>query len=70
MPSYAKDRLRRTDLTRTKAGNQVEMLIITNFLSNQDLIAQRKCIIICSRVHPGETNASFIIEGFLEFILG
>jgi murein tripeptide amidase MpaA len=26
-------------------------------------------VIICSRVHPGESNASFIIEGFLEFIV-
>ena len=45
------------------------MLIITNFLSSQDAIADRKCIIISSRVHPGESNASFIIEGFLEFIV-
>jgi murein tripeptide amidase MpaA len=28
----------------------------------------KKYIIICSRVHPGETNASFIMEGFLKFI--
>ena len=45
------------------------MLIITNFTSSQDAIAERKCIIICSRVHPGESNASFIMEGFLEFIV-
>lgn len=69
LPSYGKDRLRRTDLCRTKAGNQCEMLIVTNFLSNQDFIAERKCIIISSRVHPGESNASFIMEGFLEFIV-
>jgi len=70
LPSYGKDRLRRTDLCRTKANNACEMLIITNFLSSQDAIADRKCIIICSRVHPGESNASFIMEGFLEFIIG
>lgn len=45
------------------------MLIITNFASSQDAIAERKCVIICSRVHPGESNASFIVEGFLEFIV-
>ena len=45
------------------------MLIVTNFTSDQDKIAERKCIIICSRVHPGESNASFIMEGFLEFIV-
>lgn len=69
LPSYAKDRLRRTDLCRTKAGNQCEMIIVTNFTSNQDQIAERKCVIVCSRVHPGESNASYIVEGFLEFIV-
>lgn len=69
MPGYAKDRLRRTELTKTIAGNTVELLMITNFTSSQDAIAERKCIIISSRVHPGETNASFIMEGFLEFIV-
>jgi cytosolic carboxypeptidase protein 2/3 len=28
----------------------------------------KKYIIVCSRVHPGETNASFILQGFLNFI--
>jgi murein tripeptide amidase MpaA len=68
-PAYLKDRIRRTDLCKTKAGNNVELLIITNFTSNQDAIAERKCIIVCSRVHPGESNASLIVEGFLEFIV-
>ena len=34
IPSHGKDRLRRTDLCRTKAGNACEMLIITNFTSS------------------------------------
>ena len=69
LPSFAKDRIRRTELVKTIAGNTVELLMITNFASQQDAIAERKCIIICSRVHPGESNASFIMEGFLEFIV-
>ncbi len=28
----------------------------------------KKYIIVCSRVHPGETNASFIMQGFMKFI--
>lgn len=28
----------------------------------------KKYIIVCSRVHPGETNASYIMEGFIKFI--
>lgn len=69
LPGYAKDRMRRTELTKTIAQNTVELLMITNFTSSQDAIAERKCVIISSRVHPGETNASFIMEGFLEFIV-
>jgi murein tripeptide amidase MpaA len=69
-PPIVKDRLRRTELCRTKAGNVCDMLIVTNFMSSQDSIAERKCVIISSRVHPGESNASFVMEGFLEFMLG
>ena len=28
----------------------------------------KKYIIVCSRVHPGESNASYIMQGFLKFI--
>lgn len=70
LPSYGKDRLRRTALCKTRAGNSVEMLIITNFLSTQDQIAERKCVIISARVHPGESNASYIMEGCVEILLG
>jgi murein tripeptide amidase MpaA len=45
------------------------MLIITNFTSTQDQIADRKCVIISARVHPGESNSSFIMEGIIEFVL-
>lgn len=30
----------------------------------------KKYIIICSRVHPGEANASYIVQGFIKFITG
>lgn len=30
----------------------------------------KKYIIVCARVHPGESVASFIMEGFLDFITG
>lgn len=64
-----KDRLKRTQMCRTIAGNSVEMLIITNLESTQDEIAERSAIIISSRVHPGESNASFIVEGFIKFLM-
>ena len=30
----------------------------------------KKYIIVCARVHPGESNSSFIMQGFLDFITG
>lgn len=30
----------------------------------------KKYIIVCGRVHPGESNASYVVEGFLKFIVG
>lgn len=30
----------------------------------------KKYMIVCARVHPGESNSSFIMQGFLEFITG
>ena len=41
------------------------MAIITNFSSRPEEIAIRRAIVITSRVHPGESNASFIVDGIL-----
>jgi cytosolic carboxypeptidase protein 2/3 len=45
------------------------MVIITNFISRPEEIAQRRAVILCSRVHPGESNASFIMHGTLEYLI-
>ena len=68
-PVAYKDRLKRTQLTRSIAGNVVDLLIITNLESSQDDIAERAAIILSSRVHPGESNASFIMEGIIQFLM-
>lgn len=45
------------------------MAIITNFSSQPEEIAIRRAIVITARIHPGETNASFIVEGMLQFLV-
>lgn len=30
----------------------------------------RKCIVISGRAHPGESNGSFMMQGFIEFLCG
>lgn len=56
-------------MCKTLAGNDSDMIIITNFISEDEDIAERKAVILSSRVHPGESNASFIMEGMLEFLV-
>ena len=47
------------------------MLTISDFnnVHNPIPIYDRKCIIITARMHPGESNGSYMMKGFLDFIL-
>lgn len=64
-----KDKVRKTTLCKSLAGNDVDMLIVTNFTSDPVEIAVRKSIILTSRVHPGETNASWVMKGVIDFLV-
>ncbi|XP_007951098.1 cytosolic carboxypeptidase 3 [Orycteropus afer afer] len=56
-------------LCHTLARNMVYVLTITNPLKITEP-RQRKAVILTARVHPGETNSSWIMKGFLDYILG
>ena len=56
-------------MCKTLAGNDCEMVIITNFRSKAEDIAFRQSIIISSRVHPGESNSSYIVEGLIDYLV-
>ncbi|NXU58354.1 CBPC3 carboxypeptidase, partial [Turnix velox] len=56
-------------LCHSLAGNIVYLLTITNPpRSGEDI--KKKAVILTARVHPGETNSSWIMKGFLDYILG
>ena len=63
-------KVRRTELWKSLAGNPLDLIIITNFESNDYDISLRQAIIITGRVHPGESNSSFIVQGILDFLIG
>lgn len=63
-------RLRRRSLCTSLAGNRVEVLTITSFTSSAEELASRKGVFISARVHPGETNASYMMEGILDYLTG
>ncbi|GMF16934.1 unnamed protein product [Phytophthora fragariaefolia] len=78
MLSLQKDPERRNTFKRrvmckTIAGNNCDLLTITDFSQDdeKDPAARRRtAIVITARVHPGESNSSFVMHGILEFLTG
>lgn len=64
-----KDKVRKALLVKTLAGNDCDLLIITNFASEPQIIAERPSVILSGRVHPGESNSSYIMEGVINFLV-
>ncbi|KAM6157898.1 cytosolic carboxypeptidase 2 [Rhynchocyon petersi] len=56
-------------LCRSLAGNTVYLLTITNPSRSPQEAAAKKAVVFSARVHPGESNGSWIMKGFLDFIL-
>ncbi|CAF3355299.1 unnamed protein product [Rotaria sp. Silwood1] len=64
-------------LCRTLAGNFIYLLTITNpatvhgnNTSTSPENQVKKGVVVSARVHPGETNASWMMKGLLDFLLG
>ena len=56
-------------LSKSLAGNNIDLLVVTNLSSSFEEIALRPAIILTGRVHPGESNSSFVIQGVLDYLL-
>ena len=61
--NHYKDILRFDEIGKSLEGNSLHMLIITNFTDSFDELANKKSIIFTARVHPGESNGSYVIQG-------
>ena len=64
-----KNILRIDHIGETLDGAKIYILIITNFNDSLDSIANKKAIIFTGRVHPGESNSSYVLQGLIEFLL-
>ena len=83
LTSYEKDPVKghylsRNMLCRSIAGNKCEYLTITSKnlpdVSDELLISlkqkqERKGVFLSARVHPGETNSSWMMKGIIDFLL-
>jgi len=57
-------------LCKTLAGNVCHLLTITNYGSTSHAaMTARKGVVISARVHPGESNASWMMKGILDYLL-
>jgi hypothetical protein len=60
-------------LCRTLGGNNVNVITITDTITPRRNggcdVTQRPYIMLTSRVHPGESNASWIMTGVLDFLV-
>lgn len=57
-------------ITTSLGGIDVPMLTITDFSHTKEEESRKKVVIITGRVHPGETNASWLVHGIIKFVLG
>lgn len=67
--AHADNILRFEIIGKTSHEIELPMLVITDFNDNFDTLALKPAIILTARVHPGESNSSFTVEGVIEFLL-
>ena len=59
----------RQPLTYSLGGNLLELLTITDFSAPAEVIRSRPVIVLTNRVHPGEANSSWVLQGLLKYLL-
>lgn len=60
--------VRRECLCATSGGHECDLLTVTDFSASEAEIAARRVVVLSARVHPGETNASWMMNGLIEAV--
>ena len=64
-----KNKIKFATFGKTICGNEFDIIYITNFLNKEQEMLNKKSIIFTSRVHPGETCGSYVIESIINNLL-
>lgn len=56
-------------LGKSLGGLNIPLIEITNYNCSKVELARRKIVLVCGRVHPGETNASWITHRIIDYLL-
>jgi hypothetical protein len=62
--------MRKEVLCQTRAGNSCFLLTITDFDSDVLTNKPKQAVVVTGRVHPGETNSSWVMKGLLSYLTG
>eukprot|EP00948_MAST-09A_sp_MAST-9A-sp1_P003717 g3717.t1 len=65
-----RNRFRRRTLCQSLAGNNCDLLTVTSFACDPEALKTRKGVVVTGRVHPGETNASWMMKGLIDYLTG
>ena len=65
-----RNRFRRRTMCQTLAGNNCDLLTITSFACDPESLRTRKGVVVSARVHPGESNASHMMKGVIDYLTG
>lgn len=68
--AFRRKLFRRRTLCQSLAGNNVDLLTITSFSCDPQALKNRKGVVVTGRVHPGESNSSFLVKGVIDFLTG
>ncbi|GMH69782.1 hypothetical protein TrRE_jg8177, partial [Triparma retinervis] len=60
--------IRTRDMCLTLAGNRCELLTITSVANDPEEMEKRPAVVLSARVHPGESNSSYMMRGVLRFL--
>lgn len=62
--------VRKFSIGLSLSGLDIPLLFISDHEQREEEQAKKKTIVVTGRIHPGETNGSHMVKGFIDALLG